>query len=86
MFIRSVKEHVVKDQLGENVSESEGNGENEDSGVNLNKNVPEVFVCGAELHALRLLFLLLSINTISKNSGQYLASDAIQIADFPIIG
>jgi hypothetical protein len=65
-------------------SEAEGDVE---TATGSDNNVPEEErMCGAELHALRMLFLLLSINTISKNSGQYLASGAIQIADFPIIG
>lgn len=86
-----------KEPIGENLHRnlSEENEENyrdeekfndKNKKIESNKRIEEIFVCGADLHALRLLFLLLSINIISKNSGQYLASGAIQIEDFHVIG
>lgn len=82
MLYRSTDEKTIPvNSFNTNKDAEEGEEES-------NENVleEEERVCGAELHALRLLFLLLSVNTISKNSGQYLASGAIQISDFPIIG
>ena len=78
---RSVEEIVNKEQTGEKFHQilTEEKGENfkmDEKNFNdksnkikieSNERIEDIFVCGAELHALRLLFLLLSIIFRKRN-------------------
>jgi alkylation response protein AidB-like acyl-CoA dehydrogenase len=45
-----------------------------------------VYLEASEVHALRLMLLLLGVSMLGRSSGQFLAAGAIRIEDFPVIG
>jgi alkylation response protein AidB-like acyl-CoA dehydrogenase len=45
-----------------------------------------VYLEACEVHALRLMLLLLGVSMLGRSSGQFLAAGAIRIEDFPMIG
>jgi hypothetical protein len=40
----------------------------------------------AEIHAMRVMFLLLAVSMVGHSSGQFLASGAVRVEDLSIIG
>ena len=45
-----------------------------------------VYLEASEVHALRLMLLLLGVSMLGRSSGQFLAAGAISVEDFPMIG